>query len=110
MYVCLHHVLFLFFALTCGRSCIDTQRLTVHIYMYLNTTTQALPNHLHRSCKSNGMICDGEPHILFAWALNASGLHLPPDVGVQVGPSVRINSVVIQIHYGYPESEYTMCV
>lgn len=56
------------------------------------------------SCKSSGIICDDEPHILFAWALNASGLHLPRDVGVQVGPSVGINSIIVQIHYGYPEN------
>ena len=51
------------------------------------------------------MICNGEPHILFAWALNASGLHLPRDVGFKVGPSVGIVSIVVQIHYGYPERE-----
>ena len=64
--------------------------------------------HFCRSCKSTNLICDGEPHIIFAWALNASGLHLPPDVGVQIGPSVGINSIVVQIHYGYPESESTV--
>ena len=65
-------------------------------------TSTILP---YRDCKSNALICDGQPHILFAWALNASGLHLPTDVGVQIGPSVGINSVIVQIHYGYPESE-----
>jgi hypothetical protein len=45
--------------------------------------------------------------ILFAWALNASGLHLPDEVGLEIGPSHDINYAVLQIHYGHPEAVST---
>ena len=76
---------------------------------YLLTSPPPPPPH-QRTCKSNGLICNGEPHIIFAWALNASGLHLPPSVGVQIGPSSGINSIVVQIHYGYPQCELAVTV
>lgn len=58
-----------------------------------------------RSCKSGASICrwGGVEKIIFAWALNASGIHLPEGVGLQVGPTQNINYVVVQIHYGHPE-------
>ncbi len=63
-----------------------------------------------RSCKSSTSVCPGTgaSKILFAWALNASGLQLPQDVGMQIGPSVNTKSLVIQIHYGHPESMFTL--
>ena len=59
----------------------------------------------NRSCKSSGLICGlgKKSQILFAWALNASGLHLPDEVGLEIGPSHDINYAVLQIHYGHPE-------
>lgn len=58
-----------------------------------------------------GICALGEtPEVVFAWALNASGLNLPPDVGFQIGSSVGISYLVIQIHYGYPEGEGDMSV
>ncbi|XP_064390589.1 peptidyl-glycine alpha-amidating monooxygenase-like isoform X2 [Halichondria panicea] len=58
------------------------------------------------SCKSTPSVCPngGYGKILYAWALNASGLQLPQDVGMQIGPSVKVMSLVIQIHYGHPET------
>ena len=58
-----------------------------------------------RSCKSGSEICEwgGTHEIIFAWALNASGIVLPEGVGLQVGPSRNMNYVVLQIHYGHPE-------
>ena len=57
-----------------------------------------------RSCKGNP-VCrwGGVQKIIFAWALNATGIHLPEGVGLQVGPTQDINYVVVQIHYGHPE-------
>ncbi len=63
----------------------------------------------HRSCKSVSDVCPGGGgaiKTMYAWALNASGLQLPQDVGMQIGPSVKLKSLVIQIHYGHPESTY----
>lgn len=57
-------------------------------------------------CKGTSFLCGGissNPQVIFAWALNASGLHMPKGVGYQVGPSTGINFLVVQIHYGYPE-------
>ena len=45
------------------------------------------------------------PHIIFAWALNASGFELPVGVGQLVGPSNNINYLVLQIHYGEIQGE-----
>ena len=58
-----------------------------------------------RSCKTGASICrwGGVEKIIFAWALNATGIHLPVGVGLQVGPTQNINYVVVQIHYGHPE-------
>lgn len=59
-----------------------------------------------RDCKTGQSgICNGRdsPKIVFAWALNASGIHMPPDVGLKVGPSAAINYLVIQVHYGHAE-------
>ena len=58
-----------------------------------------------RDCKSTSFLCGyrDSPQIIFAWALNASGLHMPEGVGVKVGPTAGINFLVVQIHYGFPE-------
>ena len=50
---------------------------------------------------NNHDICNGndEAQVLFSWALNASGLTLPPDVGFKVGFSSKVNNLVVQIHY-----------
>ena len=45
------------------------------------------------------------PTIIYAWALNASGFQLPEGAGQKVGPENNIKYVVVQIHYGEPESE-----
>lgn len=57
-----------------------------------------------RDCKSISFVCGigDSPRVVFAWALNASGLHLPEDVGVRVGADAGINYLVVQIHYGDP--------
>ena len=38
---------------------------------------------------------------MFAWALNASGLQLPDQVGFEIGPGVDIGYLVVQVHYGH---------
>ncbi|XP_064610137.1 peptidylglycine alpha-amidating monooxygenase-like isoform X2 [Liolophura sinensis] len=48
-----------------------------------------------------GSICNGERGIMFAWAKNAPPLHLPEDVGYQLGDDVNVNYVVMQIHYAH---------
>lgn len=69
--------------------------------------THAQHTHTHRDCKSTALLCGfgDTPQIIFAWALNASGIHMPPDVGLRVGPVVGINYFVVQIHYGHLESK-----
>lgn len=58
-----------------------------------------------RDCKSTAFLCGfrDSPQIIFAWALNASGIRMPEGVGLKVGPSAKINYLVVQIHYGHPE-------
>ena len=60
-----------------------------------------------RDCKSNAFVCGlgDSPQVVFAWALNASGLHLPEDVGLRVGADANINYLVVQIHYGDPAGQ-----
>ena len=65
-----------------------------------------LASTLRRTCKSSTVCSEFEaPTIIYAWALNASGFQLPDGVGQKVGPGNNIKYVVVQIHYGEPESE-----
>ena len=48
---------------------------------------------------------NSRPKVIYAWALNATGLQLPSDVGIKIGPSAQISSIAVQIHYGHPESK-----
>ena len=60
----------------------------------------------HRDCKTASPCLDGsEDKIIYAWALNASGLELPDEVGYKVGPQANIRSLVVQVHIGKTEGE-----
>ena len=84
---------------------IETHTMTCSIYVSPPPPPPPLSLSF-RNCKSS-TVCGSldVPKIIYAWALNASGFQLPPGVGQKVGPSVNINYLVVQIHYGEMEGE-----
>jgi peptidylglycine monooxygenase len=47
----------------------------------------------------NAPICASESRIVYAWAMDAPELHLPPGVGFKVGGDTDIKWLVLQVHY-----------
>eukprot|EP00795_Rhopilema_esculentum_P006077 gene6077-11458_t len=52
-----------------------------------------------RIWKCDGNVCDGEEHIIYAWAKNAKAIKMPKGVGFAVGRSTGINYIAMQVHY-----------
>ncbi|CAG0920277.1 unnamed protein product [Notodromas monacha] len=43
--------------------------------------------------------CSGSSRVVYAWAMDAPALVLPPEVGFKVGAGSDINYLVLQVHY-----------
>lgn len=47
-----------------------------------------------------GSVCkNGLASIIYAWAMDAPELHLPPEVAFKVGGDTYIQWIVLQVHY-----------
>jgi peptidylglycine monooxygenase len=55
---------------------------------------------MHSSGKefSQAPVCNGDPKLIYAWAMDAPGLVLPPDVSFKIGDASK-KFVVLQVHY-----------
>uniref|UniRef100_A0A6A7G7G2 Peptidyl-glycine alpha-amidating monooxygenase B-like n=1 Tax=Hirondellea gigas TaxID=1518452 RepID=A0A6A7G7G2_9CRUS len=51
-------------------------------------------------CGHHGVCTGGR--IMYAWAKNAPGIHLPPDVGYRIGGQGAVKFLTLQIHYSLP--------
>ena len=49
---------------------------------------------LHQPCKSGNQI-------IYAWAMDAPELKLPPDTGFRMGKHTQIKYLVLQVHYAH---------
>ena len=50
-------------------------------------------------CGGNYATCAGESKILFSWSPKVEKLHFPSGVGFPLGDAVKINFLVLQVHY-----------
>jgi peptidylglycine monooxygenase len=55
--------------------------------------------HASESRFENAPVCAADSKIIYAWAMDAPELHLPPGVGFKVGGDTDIKWLVLQVHY-----------
>ncbi|XP_012944541.1 probable peptidylglycine alpha-hydroxylating monooxygenase 1 [Aplysia californica] len=82
-------------------------KIAHHILLYGCTEPGAEPGEVWNcgemvstnSDYNKGQVCNEGSNILYAWAMDAPRLTLPPDVGFDVGQDTDIKYLVVQVHY-----------
>jgi len=72
--------------------------ITLYGCEYSSIETQPEPLE-YWDCGGNYATCAGESKILFSWSPKVEKLHFPSGVGFPLGDAVKINLLVLQVHY-----------